>query len=269
MVLVGTLACFGSLSSPAQTPIPTIPPISTPGIPFVEGWDGTTFETVCLDESLTYPDGIQQNLKISIREALETMGFRVAVVGNTCDATLTLALTGEPLADFYNDLSVSSKCYSGAKYDGKVILSSPDHTSLIYPIYVKVDPPGAVTIEECKHYPQDAPFFKAYHPAILNVLEHLWGPPGLVSLLGNGIIGVDEKIEFELIPMKMRRSDFTTSNEFNTAVCQAIESRFKFLLKHVAPSSEIDNLVQDVEPNLHIFYMQMGRAVDKKVLSYL
>jgi len=181
MVLAaGTLACGQSATptpSPDPTPTPTPFPLQAPG------WEEITVHTLCLKVEQSYP-GIEGKEPEPIAEATQRILGRVGLQvvteaeGASCDATLTLTLTGRALGDKYT----TGYCYSGAEVSGLMVLDVAGREPLTLPIAGRRNPP--FVIRGC---PQElsAPFGDAWSEALLGCLAHLWGPRVLVQALGD------------------------------------------------------------------------------------
>ena len=73
-------------------------------------WEGVIVETVCLEETFSYPDTVEPELDKSIREVVETLGVQAVAAGRMCDATLSIALQGTPLSKIYSGFVVDLHC---------------------------------------------------------------------------------------------------------------------------------------------------------------
>ncbi|MBN1810234.1 MAG: HEAT repeat domain-containing protein [Anaerolineae bacterium] len=183
----GALACgqgsaFTSSPTAMPSPTPTPLPLQAPG------WEDVTVHTLCLAVEQAYP-GIEGKEPEPIAEAtqriLARVGLQVVAEGASCDATLTLTLTGQALGDRYT----TGYCYSGAEVSGLMVFDVAGREPLTLPVAGRRNPP--FLIRGC---PQElgAPFGNAWSEALLGCLAHLWGPQVLVQAVGDEAVCVRE-----------------------------------------------------------------------------
>jgi hypothetical protein len=176
----GTLPTSGPTPTPAPTPTPL--PVQAPR------WEGVTVHTLCLEVDQSYPE-IEGKSPEPIAEAavriLAKVGLQVVAEGTSCDATLTLSLTGHALGDEYT----TGYCYSGAEVGGLMRLDAPGREPLSLPVAGKRRPP--FFIRGCPTE-LEAPFEKAWSEALLQCLAYLWGPQVLIQALQDDVAAVRE-----------------------------------------------------------------------------
>jgi hypothetical protein len=153
------------------------------------GWEGITVDTLCLEVEQSYP-GIEAKSPEPIAEAaqgiLAGLGIQITDERTSCDATLTLALTGEARAGEYIG---SGECHSGAQVTGEMILAAPGRVPLTVSVRGFYPPPFRIV--GCPG-PIDAPFDHAWMEALLVGLAHLWGPQVLFHALEDETFWVRE-----------------------------------------------------------------------------
>jgi len=218
----GTLACgVGTTPAPAptytptpaptatSTPRPTATPLPTPTptpLPLqAPDWEGVTLHTLCLEVEQSYP-GIEGKTPESIAEAaqrvLAGIGLLTVAAGAPCDATVTVALTGEALGAEY---SSGEYCYSGASVDGQTTLALPERAPLALPVEGEQQTPFSISV--CPEQAADAPFAKAWSRALLGGLAQLWGPQVLVRALMDESVRVREAAANALVEIGLQAVD--------------------------------------------------------------
>jgi hypothetical protein len=181
VILAGSALACGQGS--AFTPSPTSTPSPTPTpLPLqAPGWEEITVHILCLTVEQSYP-GIEgkepEPIAETIQRILARVGLQVVAEGASCDATLTLTLTGQALGDEYT----TGYCYSGAEVSGLMVFDVAGREPLTLPIAGRRNPP--FMIRGC---PQElgAPFESAWSEALIGCLAHLWGPQVLVQAVGD------------------------------------------------------------------------------------
>jgi hypothetical protein len=179
VTLAGSALACGQSRTPTPSPIPTPAPLPLQA----PGWEDVTVRTLCLVVEQSYP-GIEGKSPEPVAEAVQGILARLGVSGvsegESCDATLTVALTGKARgADYIG----AGHCYSGAEVSGEMVLTASERAPLTLPIDGKYPPP--VMIASCPDEPTNAPFEKAWMEALLEGLTHLWGPQVLIRSLGD------------------------------------------------------------------------------------
>ena len=92
-----------STPTPTATPLPT--PTPTPLPLQAPDWEGITLHTLCLEVEQSYPEienKTPERIADAAQRVLSGLGLLVVAPGTPCDATLTVALTGEPLGAEYS-----------------------------------------------------------------------------------------------------------------------------------------------------------------------
>lgn len=142
-------------------------------------------QSVCLVVEQSYPQ-VDEEFSLPIAEACQRMlrgiGIVVAERGDPCDATLTVALTGQALGAAY---SGGRHCYTGAEVSGQVTIDASGYVPLVVPVSGK-SPPSKVTAS-CPSSPNRAPFFNAWSVAVIEGLAGVWGAPILIQALGDEV----------------------------------------------------------------------------------
>jgi hypothetical protein len=139
--------------------------------------------TLCLEVQQSYPEieeEVSEPIGETVQRILDGMGLQVVATGTPCDATLTVALTGEPVGTSYEN--TPGECYGGAEVNGQMTFTVPGRAPLTLPISGEVSTPLLVTI--CADR-TEAPFGKAWPMAVLNGLAEVWGIQTLVHALGD------------------------------------------------------------------------------------
>jgi HEAT repeat protein len=209
IALAGSILACGTSSTPApapthtpspapthtSTPTPTATPLPTPTptpLPLqAPDWEGVTLHTLCLEVEQSYPeieDKTPERIAEATQRVLSGLGLLVVAQGTPCDATLTVALTGEPLGAEYS--SGEKYCYSGASIGGEMTLALPERAPLALPIAGEQPPP--MVISSCPEEPAYAPFAKAWSQALLGGLAQLWGPQVFVQAVTDESVRVGE-----------------------------------------------------------------------------
>ena len=178
-----------STPTPTATPLPT--PTPTPLPLQVPDWEGVTLHTLCLQVEQSYLE-IEGKTPEPVAEAaqrvLAGIGLLVVAAEAPCDATVTVALTGEALGAEYS--SGEKYCYSGARVDGQMTLALPERAPLTLPIGGERQTPFSISV--CPEQAADAPFAKAWSRALLGGLAQLWGPQVLVQAMMDESVRVRE-----------------------------------------------------------------------------
>ncbi len=166
--------------SPAPTPFPQEPvqPAVTPALSPDEA-----IHTLCLTVEQFYPqiegepsEPIAEPITETVGRILTGLGLEVVAEATRCDATLTFALTGEPLGAGYRGFS--DYCYTGAEVEGEMTLAIPDRAPLTLPISGRE--PTSLTTTWCRDE-TDAPFDEVWPIAVLEGLAQLWGIQALIQ----------------------------------------------------------------------------------------
>jgi hypothetical protein len=155
----------------------TPPPLWAPG------WNEVTVRTLCLEVEQSYPEIPHKDpepIAQATRKVLSGLGLHVVAAGDPCDATLTIAVTGQARA---GDYLLEGYCYTGARVEGRADLSVPGRAPLIVPLAGLQMPPPR--IQHCPRDPTDAPFEAVWLEVLLGTLFDLWGPQVLVQALGD------------------------------------------------------------------------------------
>jgi hypothetical protein len=139
----------------------------------VEPLGGDRLEAVCLSIEQVYPE-IANKADEPVSETaiglMNDIGLQVVDDVNTCDARLSIHLTGFALGASYR---LSGGCISGAKYEGEFKLVSERETPFVVPFHTVKEP--SKTITGCNEDPARAPFKNAWIEALLDGLASIWG----------------------------------------------------------------------------------------------
>ncbi|MDP2949743.1 MAG: HEAT repeat domain-containing protein [Chloroflexota bacterium] len=162
---------IGSTTSPVvaePTPTPDLPTVTPTLSP------GQGVQTLCLGVQQSYPE-IEEEFFLPIAETLQRilvgLGVQVVAEGTPCDATLTIALIGNPLGTAYGSRYF---CYTGAEVDGQMTLTTPGSAPLTVPIDER-EPMMSGVIYSCPSK-TEAPFHIVWRKAVLDALANL-SPP--------------------------------------------------------------------------------------------
>jgi hypothetical protein len=158
-----TLDC--TISSP--------PPVVDPS------WNGAVMDTLCLEVKQSYPeldvDGYQPIFEVT-KQILTSAGMMVLPVGETCDATLAISITGTANASSYYVEGGTASCYNGSYGKGAIRLAAPGYKELNIPIFGGYSP---FMISHCNESPPRAPndaYERYWEMAVIKGLVELWGP---------------------------------------------------------------------------------------------
>jgi len=154
-------------------------------------WEGITLHTLCLEVEQSYPEiegKAPEPITEAARRVLAGIGLLVVAEGAPCDATLTVALTGEALGAEYS--GGEKYCYSGARVGGQMTLTLPERAPLTLPIEGEQRTPYVISV--CPEKSADAPFAKAWSQALLGGLAQLWGHQVFVQALMDESVRVRE-----------------------------------------------------------------------------
>jgi hypothetical protein len=189
---------------PTDTPTPLDTPTSTPtptttSTPTPTPYPGQAVQTMCLVVEQFYPDaegGISQPIEETLQSMLTEQGVRVVAEGGSCDATLSIVLTGKALSGRYkvessNPLMPSipnplgganyKSCATGVQFTGEMTLTTAGHTPQTVSLHGRKEPTSG-TIYTCPNASQ-APYRAAWRWAVTKGLAQLWGPPILIQAL--------------------------------------------------------------------------------------
>ncbi len=179
-------------STPTATPTPTPTPTAT-STPTPTPPPAQAVQTLCLIVEQSYPDMewvVFQPVEEAVRRILVGQGVQVVAERTTCDATLTVALTGEALGALYQvapspfslpGLPQYKQCYTGVQYRGEMTLALPERAPLAVSLYGRQSPKSG-TIYSCPT-PSGAPYNEAWQWTVTHGLAQLWGPSVLIQAL--------------------------------------------------------------------------------------
>lgn len=153
-----------------------IPPVQA------RDWNGLVINTLCMKQEITV-EGVEKipdslNIGESVQSLINNMGIEVVqqTVG-TCDATLDISVTAVPYDAFYLP---GGKCYSGARVELSLSLSSQDLPPIEEGFINSKSPPQSITT--CP-IAKNAPFSNLWGTELLEILENILGP----SIYVNGL----------------------------------------------------------------------------------
>lgn len=165
-------ACGGSSkknSPKAVKFIPTAFPVQA------AGWQGVTVHTLCLVQNYnqfgSYYD--LTNFKKEIRIIFARMGLNVVDAGQSCDATLTITITGQAQGAFY--LGLNQNCYTGSAAEGDFTLSAPGRDNLVAHVSHSQPTPESTYANDCPDS-DHAPYLQSLIPTVLDGMAALYGP---------------------------------------------------------------------------------------------
>jgi hypothetical protein len=143
--------------------------------------EGPPIETLCLEIGQSFPQ-IDGEFSLPVRDTAEVilaeMGLTVVEVGEGCDATLRLSLTGEARWVKWKN---TQKCYNGAEVTGRAVLTVNGEEPVARSISGKE--PIPFMNYSCTRAPADAPWERAWAGALLDGLTAFWGLPALTASL--------------------------------------------------------------------------------------
>lgn len=136
-----------------------------------------------------YPE-IEEEFSLPIAYYVEYiltgLGFQVVGEGASCDATLTITLTGKALGRSYAVIGKTGSyeyCYTGAQVNGQMTLTLRGRAPLALPIIGRKDPDPFLTFS-CPGK-NGAPFRSVWQDALLDGLAQLWPPQVFILALGD------------------------------------------------------------------------------------
>jgi 3-methyladenine DNA glycosylase AlkC len=191
------------------TPAVTPPPLSVQA----PGWEEVTVHTLCLEVEQSYPEieGKEpEPIAETAQRILARIGVQVVAEGASCDATLTVTLSGRALGANYLG---AGYCYSGAEVEGRMDLIVPGREPFTQPISADYAP--QYSISDCPRA-AGAPFLRVWPEALVDGLGHLWGPHSLIQALE------DEELE-------VRRSAALALGEMGPAAVDAVPALIRAL----------------------------------------
>jgi hypothetical protein len=145
------------------------------------GRAGPPIETLCLEIEQSFPE-IAGEFSLPVRDTAEVilaaMGLTVVEVGEGCDATLRLSLTGEANWVKWEN---TPKCYNGAEVTGRAVLTVNGEEPVGRSISGKE--PVPFMNYSCTQEPANAPWERAWAGALLDGLTAFWGPSALTTTL--------------------------------------------------------------------------------------
>jgi hypothetical protein len=179
-----------------------------PGTILIGPWDGFAVGSVCLEPSEIYQEWVLMDEAdaaglpaaverrpasaglVEVHVLVTSLPFTpvsdvlaegfadagIAVVGDGCDATVTVIVEGEPLHADYQ----GSRQYVGAIMSGSIELASPGRPSLTAPIGATIEPPETIVTEAGWVYEHDETTEAPYFDTVL---------AGLCSAFNEWIVG--------------------------------------------------------------------------------
>lgn len=164
--------------APMHTPTPAVtpPPLSVQA----PGWEEVTVHTLCLEVEQSYPEIVGKEpepIAETAQRILARIGVQVVAEGASCDAILTVTLSGRALGANYLP---GGYCYSGAEVEGQMDLTVPGREPFTQPISADYAP--QYSISGCPRA-AGAPFLLVWPEALVDGLGHLWGPHSLIQAL--------------------------------------------------------------------------------------
>jgi hypothetical protein len=151
---------FVLIGSPAEnnskTPTPTV--LQTPPTVYDQEWGSAKVNTICLQVEQSYPQiedkTINESIAKTVQDILTRIGLQVVPEGASCDATLTISVIGKADGARY---ILEGLCYTGAEYEGQVILNVPGREPLSSHITSIIQTLDFVREGSCHDAQKDAP----------------------------------------------------------------------------------------------------------------
>ena len=154
-----------------------------------DGWEGVIIRRVRLKVEQSYPqieEEFSQPIARNIEEILRSIGVLVVGEGDPCDAILTVSLTLTARGAYYKEFLTPQRWthkfyYTGANVRGQLQLAGDGRPDVTIPVRHSIAPPERAPE---RRKPQNAPFSRAWLPAILDGLNALWGTEVYIAALG-------------------------------------------------------------------------------------
>ena len=165
--LGGDVLASGSVSPPVQVPEPTSSP-------------GQDVRSICLEVKQSFSDvetEVVEPIVEVVTRVLTAHGITVAEMGSSCEATLSIDLKMKPRGLRYSG-APKDQCYTGAEAEGTMALTSAGDQPRTYAVSGTKPTPRIVS--RCPDK-EEAPFERAWIPAVLEGLGHIWGVGVVVS----------------------------------------------------------------------------------------
>lgn len=126
-------------TSPSSRPSPSPSP-SRLGVPPLEalGWEGVIVRTACLDLELSFGAEVANAIEKGIRNTLTGFGIETIPPGGSCEATLSVTLTGGALGANYGR---AGYCYPGVELSGIVTFQGGGRAAVQSAIDWEIDTP--------------------------------------------------------------------------------------------------------------------------------
>jgi hypothetical protein len=158
----------------------------------VQGYEDTQIKNQLVTIEQSYPGtDLKDNyhLKDTMKNAqiiLGNIGVNVVEADEPYDGELTINITGEALGDYYSrdDLPFNMHYYSGASFNGEVVLIVEGQLTISAPIDVRIEPMNSVMISgQFSKDPADAPFWNILDDVLFQGLKSLWGADVILANL--------------------------------------------------------------------------------------
>ncbi|MBA4420384.1 MAG: hypothetical protein C0391_04480 [Anaerolinea sp.] len=167
-----------------STTTPTVAPTLIPAV--VAEWDSKQVNSICLQIIQTFPQ-LDTQLELSIAkdliEQFSRMGISATEGDDGCDAELKITLEGTVGTASYSKTGGGKQsCYTGARVEGEISLTSTEDLQVIERKYRGSDTPGIIS--SCPQSPTGRVNWKdAWQPAIYDFVIDIWGVPAAIAAL--------------------------------------------------------------------------------------
>lgn len=145
-------------------PIPTTQPAPHP-------IDLKTIKSVCVLVSGANTEGVN----IALISLMQALNYQVASSGESCDATISLQMDGQPQSASYqvNNTSEYRECFTGGQFTGEIQLTGENAIPQSIPVNEILIPPNTI-VDICPDS-TGAPFKAIWSKALINSFQKLMG----------------------------------------------------------------------------------------------
>ncbi len=142
----------------------------------VPGWEDAEIRSVCLQITQSYPQisgDFDEAIDTIAERLLQALNITTVADAGTCDATLSLIVSGTALGDSYDD----GFLYTGGEYSGTVSLQAVGRPEATQAVEERIDPPGIVFFPggSPPTTPEQAPFDEVSSKVVVSGFAHFWG----------------------------------------------------------------------------------------------
>jgi hypothetical protein len=201
LVVVALLSMVGCSAinpppEPTHTPIPTPTPLPEQKPPPIQGWQGVTVETLCLENEFNLREGLGEGREVTgeftdptvetLRSFLSDLGIRVVEPGEACDASMLIETLVITHTVSYTGGGFTS-CYAAGELNSSITLTKEGQETIFQPMTVKEPPPSKILASTCQRLDKPEKFL-AYivddrEEQLVDALVQLWGRQALVWML--------------------------------------------------------------------------------------